>query len=173
MTYLVDAYTIYAASVLAANSVIRSCFGAGFPLFTTYMYHNLGIHWASCIPAFLAVACVPFPFIFYRYGPQIRRRCKYAAEADDFKRKLVESALQPDTKEVGAQPKGEGESQADGAVDTVADDGDSIRTVSTDQHNEAVYQENPYDIDRVNTRNSAITQRSRSTRSRRKRFLFF
>lgn len=38
MNYLVDSYTIYAASVLAANSVIRSVFGAVFPLFTTQMY---------------------------------------------------------------------------------------------------------------------------------------
>lgn len=38
MNYLIDAYTIYAASVLAANSVLRSLFGAIFPLFTTYMY---------------------------------------------------------------------------------------------------------------------------------------
>jgi len=37
MNYLIDAYTIYAASVLAANSVLRSLFGAVFPLFTTYM----------------------------------------------------------------------------------------------------------------------------------------
>jgi multidrug resistance protein len=37
MNYLIDAYTIYAASVLAANSVLRSIFGAVFPLFTTYM----------------------------------------------------------------------------------------------------------------------------------------
>ena len=44
MNYLIDAYTIYAASVLAANSVLRSLFGAVFPLFTTYMYNNLGIH---------------------------------------------------------------------------------------------------------------------------------
>ena len=35
MNYLIDAYTIYAASVLAANSVLRSLFGAAFPLFTT------------------------------------------------------------------------------------------------------------------------------------------
>jgi multidrug resistance protein len=35
MNYLIDAYTIYAASVLAANSVLRSLFGAVFPLFTT------------------------------------------------------------------------------------------------------------------------------------------
>ena len=32
--YLVDAYTIYAASVLAANTIFRSAFGAIFPLFT-------------------------------------------------------------------------------------------------------------------------------------------
>jgi hypothetical protein len=35
MNYLIDAYVIYAASVLAANSVLRSLFGASFPLFTT------------------------------------------------------------------------------------------------------------------------------------------
>lgn len=44
MNYLVDSYTIYAASVLAANSVMRSIFGAVFPLFTTQMF---GKH--SCI----------------------------------------------------------------------------------------------------------------------------
>ncbi|TVY34489.1 Efflux pump [Lachnellula subtilissima] len=81
MNYLIDAYVIYAASVLAANSVLRSIFGAVFPLFTTYMYKNLGIHWASSIPAFLALACVPFPFLFYKYGKAIRLKCKYAAEA--------------------------------------------------------------------------------------------
>jgi hypothetical protein len=42
MNYLIDAYTIFAASVLAANSVLRSCFGAAFPLFTTQMYASLG-----------------------------------------------------------------------------------------------------------------------------------
>jgi multidrug resistance protein len=35
MNYLIDAYVIYAASVLAANSVLRSLFGTAFPLFTT------------------------------------------------------------------------------------------------------------------------------------------
>ncbi len=45
------------------------------------MYQDLGIHWASSIPAFLALACVPFPYLFYRYGKRIRLKCKYAAEA--------------------------------------------------------------------------------------------
>lgn len=83
MNYLIDAYTIYAASVLAANSVLRSLFGAAFPLFTTQMYHTLGIHWASSIPAFLALACLPFPFLFYKYGTPIRMKCKYAKAAYD------------------------------------------------------------------------------------------
>lgn len=71
MNYLIDSYTIFAASVLAANSVLRSLFGAAFPLFTTQMYDALGIHWASSIPAFLALICVPFPFLFYKCKPAL------------------------------------------------------------------------------------------------------
>ncbi|RSL95242.1 hypothetical protein CDV31_013973 [Fusarium ambrosium] len=81
VNYLIDSYVIYAASVLAANTIIRSLFGAAFPLFTTQMYENLGIHWASSVPAFLALACLPFPILFYKYGESIRSKCKYAAEA--------------------------------------------------------------------------------------------
>ncbi|KAK6538455.1 hypothetical protein TWF694_010040 [Orbilia ellipsospora] len=90
--YLIDSYTIFAASVLAANAVLRSTFGAVFPLFTTPMYHNLGIHWASSIPAFLALACVPAPFLFYKYGETVRLKCKYAAKAADFMKKLQEQS---------------------------------------------------------------------------------
>lgn len=90
MNYLIDSYTIYAASVLAANSVLRSLFGAAFPLFTSQMYANLGTQWASSVPAFLALGCVPFPFLFYKYGPAIRKKCKFAAESDAFMRKMAE-----------------------------------------------------------------------------------
>lgn len=79
VNYLVDSYTVYAASVLASMSVVRYMFGGVFPLFTSYMYRGLGIHWASSIPAFVAVACIPLPFGFYVYGERIRRRCRYAA----------------------------------------------------------------------------------------------
>lgn len=41
VNYLIDAYVIYAASVLAANTVLRSLFGAAFPLFTTSTSHIL------------------------------------------------------------------------------------------------------------------------------------
>ncbi|KAJ4505608.1 hypothetical protein HRR83_008607 [Exophiala dermatitidis] len=79
--YLVDSYVIYAASVLAANSVLRSLFATAFPLFTTQMYDNLGDQWASSIPAFLALGCLPFPFLFHKYGRRIRTKCKYTSEA--------------------------------------------------------------------------------------------
>ncbi|KAK3643958.1 MFS siderochrome iron transporter 1 [Elasticomyces elasticus] len=85
--YLIDSYTLFAASVLAANGVLRSLFGATFPLFTDQMYDSLGTHWASSIPAFLALACAPFQFLFYRYGAVIRSRCEYAEQSQ----KLMES----------------------------------------------------------------------------------
>lgn len=97
MNYLIDAYTIFAASVLAANAVMRSIFGAVFPLFTTQMYDNLGIHWASTVPAFLALACVPFPFLFYKYGATIRVKCKYAQQADAFLKKMQNEMQQDDS----------------------------------------------------------------------------
>ncbi|KAK3938462.1 major facilitator superfamily domain-containing protein [Diplogelasinospora grovesii] len=81
LVYLLDSYTVYAASVLAAGAMLRALFGMAFPLFTIYMYHNLGIHWATSVPAFLTLACLPFPFVMYKYGAKIRMKCKYAHEA--------------------------------------------------------------------------------------------
>lgn len=45
--YLLDSYSLHAASALAANAVMRSLFGAVFPLFSTYLYGNLGLNWAG------------------------------------------------------------------------------------------------------------------------------
>ncbi|KAI1412818.1 MFS general substrate transporter [Hypoxylon sp. FL1857] len=84
LNYIVDAYTIFAASALAGAVVLRSLFAAVFPLFTPVMYRNLGIHWASSVPAFLSLALMPFPLIFYRYGAAIRSKCRYAAQAADY-----------------------------------------------------------------------------------------
>ncbi|KAE9369873.1 MFS general substrate transporter [Stipitochalara longipes BDJ] len=102
MSYLIDSYTIYAASVLAAGSMLRSLFGTAFPLFTTQMYANLGDQWASSIPAFLVLACVPIPFLFYKYGPKIRSKCKYASEAA----KVLEMMRRRHVAVIGGEPNG-------------------------------------------------------------------
>lgn len=119
------------ASVLAANAVLRSLFGVAFPLFTSYMYNSLGIHWASSIPAFLALACVPFPFIFYRYGPAIRKRCKFAAEADAFMKSLREEAEHEDDDD---------EDEAASTTDD-ADSGDKPTEPKTGHHHHRTEQE--------------------------------
>ncbi|KAL5355630.1 major facilitator superfamily domain-containing protein [Aspergillus floccosus] len=90
--YLVDSYTIYAASVIAGQCLLRSSFACVFPLFTPYMYRSLGIHWASCVPAFLSLVCAPLPFLFYKYGAEIRKKCHYSAEADAYMRSLYATA---------------------------------------------------------------------------------
>ena len=66
LNYLPDAYPEYAASVLAGNDFMRSSFGAGFPLFATAMYKNLGVAWASSTLGFLSIAFIPIPFVLYR-----------------------------------------------------------------------------------------------------------
>ncbi|PSN67655.1 MFS general substrate transporter [Corynespora cassiicola Philippines] len=99
MNYLIDSYTIFTASALAANSVLRSLFGAAFPLFTRHMYKNLGVNWATTVVAFLSLACVPFPFLFYYYGAHFRSRCKFSAESEAFMQKMMQPANAPAPKE--------------------------------------------------------------------------
>lgn len=70
--YIIDSYQQYAASALAAKVFLRSGGGAAFPLFTTQMYHRLGLQWASWLLAFISVAMVAIPFGFYIYGARIR-----------------------------------------------------------------------------------------------------
>ncbi|KGO50466.1 hypothetical protein PEX2_037830 [Penicillium expansum] len=79
ITFLVDAYPLYAASALAANAFLRSSFAAAFPLFGIQMYEALGYQWATSLLAFLTVAMLPLPYIFYRFGPRIRAKSRFAA----------------------------------------------------------------------------------------------
>ncbi|EWC46378.1 hypothetical protein DRE_04321 [Drechslerella stenobrocha 248] len=76
--FLVDCYPLYAASAMAANSFTRSCFAAGFPLFSTQMYHTLGNQNATLILALLAVVMAPFPYIFFKHGEKLRKYSRYA-----------------------------------------------------------------------------------------------
>lgn len=71
-TYLVDAYTVYAASALAANTVLRSLVGALLPLAGNKMYQTLGLGWGNSLLGFIAVALTPLPVFFYIYGERIR-----------------------------------------------------------------------------------------------------
>lgn len=73
-TYLVDAYQIYAASALAANTVIRSLLGAVLPLAGQSMYKALGLGWGNSLLAFIAIGMLPVPLILVKWGEGIRKR---------------------------------------------------------------------------------------------------
>ncbi|OAG39876.1 hypothetical protein AYO21_05942 [Fonsecaea monophora] len=70
--YIIDTYLMFAASAIAANSLLRSFFGAGFPLFADQMFHNLGIQWAGTLLGCLAAVMIPIPVVFYIWGHKIR-----------------------------------------------------------------------------------------------------
>lgn len=78
LNYLVDTFTTYAASAVAANTFLRSCFACAFPLVVGPMYHNLGVGPGSSIPAGFAVLLIPVPFVFFVYGKRIRARSKWS-----------------------------------------------------------------------------------------------
>lgn len=158
MNYLIDAYTIFAASVLAASSVLRSLFGFAFPLFTKYMYSNLGIHWASSVPAFLALACVPAPFLLLRYGESIRMSCPYARKSEEIMASMRTGSEERD--EVVERRHSGGSVDEESVVSHVEEMPrmkKSVTTASKISISTAAavrYDASPYDIDRVHTKES-------------------
>lgn len=76
--YIVDVYLRYANSAISANTIVRSFFAAGFPLFSSKMYNNLGVAWATSTLAFFTIAFIPIPIVFYIFGHRIRTWSKTA-----------------------------------------------------------------------------------------------
>ena len=72
--YLVDAYPHYAASALAAFSVLRCTVATFLPLAGPQMYSALGIGWGTSLLGFIALAMIPIPSILYKYGGWMRRK---------------------------------------------------------------------------------------------------
>ncbi|KAI8944955.1 polyamine transporter 3 [Xylaria longipes] len=71
-TYLVDSYKEYAASVIAANVVLRSLAGALLPLAGLDLYNGLGYGWGNSLIGFITLVLVPVPLIFRIYGERLR-----------------------------------------------------------------------------------------------------
>jgi hypothetical protein len=76
ITYLVDAYPLYAASALAASTLIRAILGAFIPIVAPPMYKALGLGWGNSLIAFVAATMIPVPFLFYRYGEYFRNKLR-------------------------------------------------------------------------------------------------
>ena len=79
-TYIIDAYTKYAASAVASITTLRSLAGFGFPLFAPALYNSLGYGWGNSLLGFVAIAIgVPAPWFFWHYGGKLRAKSQFAA----------------------------------------------------------------------------------------------
>ncbi|KAL5113761.1 hypothetical protein ACEQ8H_008373 [Pleosporales sp. CAS-2024a] len=78
LNYLVDAYLMFAASAIAANTFLRSLCGAAFPLFARQMFEGMGIEWAATLLGCIAALLVPVPVWFYLKGAKIREQSAFA-----------------------------------------------------------------------------------------------
>lgn len=78
LNYLVDVYLMYAASAIAANTIARSACGAAAPLFTHQMFTALGVGGGGSLVAGVGTLLSVIPFLFYKYGRQIRIRSRFA-----------------------------------------------------------------------------------------------
>lgn len=76
--YLTDSYTIYTASAFAALEIVRATISGALPLFTPQLYQALDPNRATSLLAAAATLFCVAPFIFWKYGTELRQRSKFA-----------------------------------------------------------------------------------------------
>lgn len=76
-TYLVEAYTIYAASAIAASTVVRCVFGLVVPLAGPPLYKGLGLGWGNTLLGFLSLTVSPASIWLLKYGERIRKNPRF------------------------------------------------------------------------------------------------
>lgn len=79
--YLIDAYSKYAASALAAVGLVENAAIAFLPLAASAMYTNLGFHWASTLLGCASLMLAATPFLVITWGREIRARSPFMKEA--------------------------------------------------------------------------------------------
>jgi len=78
-TYLVDTYARFAASAVAAVTILRSLAGFSFPLFAPAMYKALKFGWGNTVLAIAAIGIgIPVPILLWLFGEKLRKRSTLA-----------------------------------------------------------------------------------------------
>lgn len=100
---------MFAASAIAANTVLRSAAGAAAPLFTRQMFSALGIGGGGSLVGGVGALLAIIPFAFYKYGRKIRERSRFAPTDEKDK----DQQDQTDEAEKGAAGAGDGAAGAE------------------------------------------------------------
>ncbi|KAG6896839.1 hypothetical protein C0992_005742 [Termitomyces sp. T32_za158] len=80
-SYIIDSYSTYAASAMAAKTLMRSLIGATIPLWVDQMYENMGFQWGGLLLAIISCVIAPIPYVFFAYGERVRLRSRMANKA--------------------------------------------------------------------------------------------
>ncbi|KAJ5611092.1 hypothetical protein N7510_007811 [Penicillium lagena] len=80
LNFLIDVYRLYAASATAAVTFLRSIMATGLPLAAKPMIRALDVGPAVSIIGAVAAVLLPVPFLFMKYGPQLRSLSKLVPE---------------------------------------------------------------------------------------------
>lgn len=128
LSYLVDVYLMYAASAIAANTITRSACGAAAPLFTNQMFKALGVGGGGSLIGGMAALLAIIPFMFYKYGKQIRMRSKFAPTKDKEARRETDLERDP-TSNVLDEPRESESSERSDSSRTVTPSDEARRSL--------------------------------------------
>lgn len=74
-SYIIDIFGPQAAaSALGAITLLRNLTGAFLPLAAPSLYATLNLGWGNSVLAFITIAFIPVPFLFYWHGEWLRER---------------------------------------------------------------------------------------------------
>ncbi|KAL3478306.1 major facilitator superfamily domain-containing protein [Aspergillus californicus] len=79
-SFTADCYGENSSSAIAGQGFMRNTLGAVAPLFSSAFFHNVGSQYAGLLLAIVATILAMIPFVFFKWGPEIRRRSKMASE---------------------------------------------------------------------------------------------
>jgi DHA1 family multidrug resistance protein-like MFS transporter len=81
--YITDSYLDHAASALASITMLRYFIAGGMVMVARPMYNGIGVHWTLSLLGCIAAVLTPAPFVFWIYGPTLRKKSSYAMANSD------------------------------------------------------------------------------------------
>ena len=80
--YIINSYGVTSSSALGSITMARYLISAGMVVAARPMYMGIGVHWSLTFLGCLAILCLPFPFLLFRYGHILREKSQFI-ESDD------------------------------------------------------------------------------------------
>uniref|UniRef100_A0A8H7K730 Major facilitator superfamily (MFS) profile domain-containing protein n=1 Tax=Bionectria ochroleuca TaxID=29856 RepID=A0A8H7K730_BIOOC len=78
VVYIVNVYRAHVVSAFAIHITVRSLVASTFPIWTQSMYLGLGFRNMTNVLGAFAALMLPFPLLFFFYGPRIRSWSRYS-----------------------------------------------------------------------------------------------